>query len=260
VLEAFASQESVQVDYVRSDVYGLDVLEPHNSARKNRITLTYGNPGRIWRNDDGLALTPTKSAPARIKQPPWKPTHNRTHDTEIRRSNYVPKRLAELYNVNTEDIDDTTTMATIPVFATPESPKEISDAAKIAVQQRAKTTEQENVMLSTDLGAKAPFQDAESIPFIDGLKVTPCPSLDGPTLSDIDSTVTVVEVVSSDTGSTEVDDRPVSPTLSLEDEDVATEKKGRIVRLDGDLVVPISMPPSYRYLYAGVEVCLICSS
>lgn len=45
---------------MRADMFGLDVLEPHNSSRKNRSTRRIGEPGCIWRTDDGSPVVDSK--------------------------------------------------------------------------------------------------------------------------------------------------------------------------------------------------------
>jgi hypothetical protein len=48
---ALTAPEAVKVAYIRSEMFGLDVLDPHNSARKNRDTKTIGE-GRVWRSGE----------------------------------------------------------------------------------------------------------------------------------------------------------------------------------------------------------------
>jgi hypothetical protein len=246
-LEAMANQENVQVDYIRSDIYGLDVLEPHNSARRNRLMLPIGERGHVWRNDDHTTTTPAVPARAPLREHKVKPKvrYTRGHDTAIIRSNYVPKRLAEIYNANTEVSEGSTEMKEIPVYDIP-NPAGLSEAAALAFQQKSlgesvetkKQSEDTSLYVVTNQPLVTSEQDIASSEKLD----------EEATFSeDTEQKMSMQERILAD-------GRPTSPKSSLEDGEDDAVKKGRIVRLDGEIAVPISMPPSYRYLYVGVEV------
>jgi hypothetical protein len=104
-LDALSQPESFQVDFLRGDLFGLDVLDPHNSARKNRH-LSRLKEGRIWRTDDGPPAP--GSAPARRRESDGVQKGHRKADyaawgkaaslTVLKRSGMAPTRMMELYN------------------------------------------------------------------------------------------------------------------------------------------------------------------
>jgi hypothetical protein len=64
VLRELSRPEAFQVDFLRTDIFGLDVIDPHNSSRRNRHLTRVGAAGRIWPSDgpvladDAPAATP----------------------------------------------------------------------------------------------------------------------------------------------------------------------------------------------------------
>jgi hypothetical protein len=63
VLAALSLPGAFQVDFLRSDTFGLDVLDPHNSARKNRHLTRIGAPGRVWAADGPVPADDEPSVP-----------------------------------------------------------------------------------------------------------------------------------------------------------------------------------------------------
>jgi hypothetical protein len=61
VLRELSRPEAFQVDFLRTDMFGLDVIDPHNSSRRNRHLTRIGAAGRIWPAD---VPVPADDAPA----------------------------------------------------------------------------------------------------------------------------------------------------------------------------------------------------
>jgi hypothetical protein len=61
VLRELSRPEAFQVDFLRTDMFGLDVIDPHNSSRRNRHQTRIGAAGRIWPADGPV---PADDAPA----------------------------------------------------------------------------------------------------------------------------------------------------------------------------------------------------
>jgi hypothetical protein len=100
-LEALSHPDSFEVDYLHVDMFGLDVLDPHNSLRKNRYTTRLGEPGRVWRTDDdelasGVTNDVKVSKARKTEKPASKPLHQGYH-TPMRLSGLAPARMSELY-------------------------------------------------------------------------------------------------------------------------------------------------------------------
>jgi hypothetical protein len=251
---ALTAPEAVKVTYIRSEMFGLDVLDPHNSARKNRDTKTIGE-GRVWRSGEKWE---NKEAEEAKKVGSGK--------LEVKTKTKGP-RMVELFS-EAEEKEKEVGISTSPVGVTSEQGKqgrsheEQSSASNIRDAWLAKEAD-----LTENLAGDTPVRllDNDGSPMGDHDLVHEHHdvtirngSADGPPLATgsaqgDNATVNLLTLPSSDE-----DQRSHSPTPSFEDVDAEDgENEGdQTIRLDGEFVVPSHLPPSYRWMYHGMEVSI----
>ncbi|EIN11294.1 hypothetical protein PUNSTDRAFT_50345 [Punctularia strigosozonata HHB-11173 SS5] len=112
-LDALAHPDSIQVRFLKAVLFGLDVLEPHHSARKNRALKPVGEPGRVWRADEGDAA----AAAVAVRQP--KGTGAARSPAPAGRS-----RMVELYSAAADETesDDLTALTDGPSISASREP------------------------------------------------------------------------------------------------------------------------------------------
>jgi hypothetical protein len=246
-LATLSNPDSFQVDYIRSDIFGLDVLDPHNSARRNRRLTPMGQRGRIWRTDDDHTTPLPSIDNQRQEQEPSRRemsasekvsgTHRKTKrwqtaQMSVYRSDRIPQRMQELYAEGAAHIE------AAPVF-------ERSDAASIRDAWVDAATLSGSVR-EEDITTRLPVLTNEET----------SNDQKGYLVGDVDGQSVSATVLGE--GEDQKTERAPSPTPSLEnldqDEEDPEDERKHIVRLDGELVVPLSMPPNYRWKYQGIEV------
>jgi hypothetical protein len=281
-LHALAQPEHIRVDYMRVDLFGLDVLEPHNSARKHRRMLPMQR-GRVWLLDGApkeaspivksfAGNTKNENKPVRsIGMPGQEP---------VKRRVFVPKRFQQLYNATAAEEEGSPQ----PVLSTQDgsdlrsnekTQKEMTKAQKMREVWLQET--QEVAHLEPNISTGLSSRNNVAIPSMSGLTLDTdsyqslaTDHLHGSADGVLSPTNTLTPSPSASTTSFPILDDPMpsallpsenrapSPTGSFEEDQEGADdddKDGHFVRLDGDVLVPVSVPPNYRYLYSGIEVC-----
>lgn len=257
-LAALASPESIQVDYLRGDMFGLDVLDPHNSARKNRRLTPVGESGRVWLTSaDGPKTSPNQlkrqetTKVMRYGKLSWAQIH--------KHSDYVPRRMAELYSESTSGALSDGSRSAVSLAST-----KVDFTTSNADQVR------DNWIKKNDFGDPSVYAESSSNTIMPaysngdaveqsvheggGSFMAPSESTDLP-YSEYDDTL-------PESSGSVAEERSPSPTPSMEGDEKEDENSidlddaSNTIRLDGEIKVPLSMPPSYRWKYQGIEYTL----
>jgi hypothetical protein len=194
-LEALSRPESFQVQFMKASLFGLDVLEPHNSARKNRKMKQVGEIGRIWRTEDAPEASANDLGPKDAQD-----GHSRSPISHATGTGKLSgrSRMTELYS---------------------EADLELPDPSESLASE----------------GINQPAVSGGSAPTLVAA-ISPEPSIG--TSPDSEAR------------------RSPSPTPSFENDGfMEDDEPSRTIRLDGEVGIPADIrPPSYRWIYQGLEV------
>jgi hypothetical protein len=278
-LEALAQPEHIRVDYLRVDLFGLDVLEPHNTARKHRRVLPMAQ-GRVWRTDKGApkdSNSSTGSTQDKVQNGDGNGGSTATDGTvdetransigfpnqvAVKRTDVVPTRFRQIYVAQDDQVSEDSSAGSVSPDDKASEVTEVSEAERMRNTWLQTTT-------AGDVGL-----NQESVA-IDEASTTPETKTSLPNSSTVDNDTPTLTLpndigVQSPTDTLPPSRNVTSPTQSIDEEDPENQEalsdeddeggssEGHFIRMDGDVMVPASIPPNYRYLYSGIEVSYSC--